>query len=40
MNEIIEIIDNNKLSITINGEKVSQKVIDVMKYQGIQPKFN
>ena len=37
--EIIKIIDNNKLSITINGEKVKQNVIDAMKYQGIQPKF-
>lgn len=39
-NEIIKIIDENKLSITINGEKINNKVIEVMKIQGIQPKFN
>ena len=39
MNEIIDIINNNRLSIIINGEEVKQEVIDVMKYQGIQPKF-
>ena len=39
MNEIIDIINSNRLSIIINGEEVKQEVIDVMKYQGIQPKF-
>ena len=37
--EIINIIDNDKLSIFINGEKVNSNIINVMKYQGIQPKF-
>lgn len=39
MSEINKIIDDNKLSITINGEKSNKNVIDVMKHQGIQPKF-
>ena len=39
INDINKIIDENKLSITINEEKVNKNVIDVMKYQGIQPKF-
>ena len=39
MSDINRIIDDNKLIITINGEQVNQNVINVMKYQGIQPKF-
>ena len=39
MNEIIKIINENKLSIMINDETVKKNIIDVMKYQGIQPKF-
>jgi hypothetical protein len=37
--EIESIIDNKKLSIFINDEKVDENIINVMKYQGIQPKF-
>lgn len=39
MIEIIKIIDDNKLNIFINGEKSEKQVIEAMKYQGIQQKF-
>jgi len=39
INEIQKIIDDEKLSITINGEKVNQNIINAIRYQGIQPKF-
>ena len=40
MNQINEIIDNNKLSIIIDDKIIDDKIINAMKYQGIQPKFN
>lgn len=39
INEITEFIDNDKLSIIIDGEEVKKEVINVMKFQGIHPKF-
>lgn len=40
MNEIHKIIDENKLSIEINGEHVDKKIIEAMKIQSIQIKYN
>lgn len=40
MSDINNIIDEHKLTIIINGEKVNNNVIEVMKSQGIQPKNN
>ena len=37
---IIKLIDNNKFSIYINGEKVNDNIMNAMRYHGIQPKFN
>lgn len=40
IDEIVKIIDDGKLLISINGEKVDKNVINVMKHQGIQLKNN
>lgn len=39
MKEIIEIIDNNKLNIIIDGDIVSQDKIEKMKIQTISPRY-
>lgn len=39
MKEIIEIIDNNKLNIIIDGDIVSQDIIEKMKIQTISPRY-
>jgi len=40
INEITRIIDNKQLSISINDEPVQDNIINVMKFQNIQPKFD
>lgn len=39
MQEIVNIIDNNKLNITIDGDIVNQEILEKMKIQTIAPRY-